>query len=77
MAIGRGAEVCLVNQFRRLRIRYEKLADLHEAFLALGCILICWKFWPVRIPSYAAVLDAAKRKMRPWGAPSASARADQ
>jgi transposase len=33
-----------LNQFRRLRIRYEKHADIHEAFLALGCILICWKF---------------------------------
>jgi transposase len=33
-----------LNQFRRLRIRYEKRADIHEAFLALGCILICWKF---------------------------------
>ena len=31
-----------LNQFRRLRIRYEKRADIHEAFLALGCILICW-----------------------------------
>jgi transposase len=33
-----------LNQFRRLRIRYEKGADIHEAFLALGCILICWRF---------------------------------
>jgi transposase len=33
-----------LNQFRRLRIRYEKRADIHEAFLILGCILICWKF---------------------------------
>ena len=33
-----------LNQFRRLRIRYEKRADIHEAFLALACILICWKF---------------------------------
>jgi transposase len=33
-----------LNQFRRLRIRYEKRADIHEAFLALGCVLICWRF---------------------------------
>ena len=33
-----------LNQFRRLRVRYEKRVDIHEAFLALGCILICWKF---------------------------------
>jgi len=33
-----------LNQFRRLRVRYEKRADMHLAFLTLGCILICWKF---------------------------------
>ena len=33
-----------LNQSRRLRIRYEKRADIDEAFLALACILICWKF---------------------------------
>ena len=32
-----------LNQFRRLRVRYEKRADIHEAFLSLGCILICWR----------------------------------
>jgi transposase len=34
---------CL-NQFRRLRVRYEKRAHIHEAFLSLGCALICWRF---------------------------------
>ncbi len=33
-----------LNQFRRLRIRYEKRADIHEAILSLGCALICWRF---------------------------------
>ena len=33
-----------LNQFRTLRVRYETRADIHEAFLALGCILICWRF---------------------------------
>ena len=33
-----------LNQFRRLRLRYEKRADIHEAFLSLGCALICWHF---------------------------------
>jgi transposase len=33
-----------LNQFRRLRVRYEKRADIHEAFLSLGCALICWSF---------------------------------
>jgi len=32
-----------LNQFRRLRIRYDKRADIHEAFLSLGCALICWQ----------------------------------
>ena len=31
-----------LNQFRRLRIRYERRADMHLAFLHLGCTLICW-----------------------------------
>jgi transposase len=29
-----------LNQFRRLRMRYDKRADIHEAFLSLGCALI-------------------------------------
>jgi transposase len=33
-----------LNQFRRLRVRYEKRSDIHEAFLTLACILICWRF---------------------------------
>ena len=33
-----------LNRFRRLTIRYERRADIHEAFLQLGCILICWNF---------------------------------
>jgi transposase len=32
-----------LNQFRRLRVRYEKRVDIHEAFLSL-CALICWRF---------------------------------
>ena len=39
-----------LNQFRRLRVRYEKRADIHLAFLTLGCILICWKFLQVQFP---------------------------
>lgn len=33
-----------LNQFRRLRVRYERRADIHRAFLSLGCALICWQF---------------------------------
>jgi transposase len=32
-----------LNQFRRLRVRYDKRPDIHEAFLSLGCALICWQ----------------------------------
>jgi transposase len=30
-----------LHQNRRLRIRYEKRDDIHEAFLKIGCIKIC------------------------------------
>ena len=30
-----------LNQFRRLTIRYERRSEIHEAFLSLGCALIC------------------------------------
>jgi transposase len=33
-----------LHQFRRLRIRFERLPHIHEAFLKLGCCLICWRF---------------------------------
>ena len=32
-----------LNQFRRLRVRYDKRADIHEAFLSLGYALVCWQ----------------------------------
>ena len=31
-----------LNQFRRLTVRYERRQDTHEAFLSLGCALICF-----------------------------------
>jgi transposase len=33
-----------LHQFRRLRVRCEKRDDIHEAFLKLGCIVICTYF---------------------------------
>lgn len=33
--------IAWLRQFRRLRIRYERDADIHQAFLSLGCIVIC------------------------------------
>lgn len=32
-----------LNRFRRLKVRYERRADMHEAILHLGCALICWR----------------------------------
>jgi hypothetical protein len=32
-----------LSQFRRLRARYDKRADIQEAFLSLACVLICWQ----------------------------------
>jgi len=32
-----------LHQFRRLRIRYERRPDIHEAFMSLACALICWR----------------------------------
>ena len=33
-----------LHQFRRLRVRYERRADIHEAFLSIGSALICWNY---------------------------------
>jgi transposase len=33
-----------LSQVRRLRVNYDKQTDIHEAFLSLGCALICWQF---------------------------------
>jgi IS5 family transposase len=30
-----------LNRFRRLKVRYERSDDIHQAFLDLGCALIC------------------------------------
>lgn len=31
-----------LHGFRRLDVRYERRPDIHQAFLNLGCALICW-----------------------------------
>ena len=33
-----------LHQFRRLRVRYERRAEIHQAFLTLGCAVICYRF---------------------------------
>jgi transposase len=33
-----------LHQLRRLRIRWERDATLHLAFMNLGCAVICWRY---------------------------------
>jgi transposase len=35
--------IAWLHQFRRLRVRYDRLPSIHEAFLRLACALICWR----------------------------------
>jgi IS5 family transposase len=32
-----------LNRYRRLKVRYERRADIHQAFLTVACALICWQ----------------------------------
>ena len=32
-----------LHNFRRLRIRFERLAFIHEALLEIACCIICWR----------------------------------
>ncbi len=32
-----------LHQLKRLLVRYDRRADIHEAFLALGCCLVCYR----------------------------------
>lgn len=34
--------IAWLHAFRRLKIRYERYAHVHEAFMALSCALIFW-----------------------------------
>jgi hypothetical protein len=44
MAVGRRADVRLAESVSTsLRVRYDRRVDIHEAFLSLGCVWICWK----------------------------------
>lgn len=35
-----------LHNFRRLRTRYERRAELHLAFMQLGCAVICQRALP-------------------------------
>jgi transposase len=32
-----------LHHFRRLLVRYDRRAEIHEAFLAIGCCLVCYR----------------------------------
>ncbi|MEA3124534.1 MAG: hypothetical protein QOD67_1553 [Caballeronia sp.] len=34
--------IAWLHSYRRLKMRYEKYAHIHEAFLTLACALTCW-----------------------------------
>ncbi len=36
-------DVAWLHRNRRLLVRYERRTQLHQAFLHLGCALICWQ----------------------------------
>jgi transposase len=35
--------IALWHQFRRLRTRFDRRDDVHEAFMKIGCAMICWR----------------------------------
>lgn len=35
--------LALFHQFRRLRTRFDKRDDIHEAFMDIGCAMMCWR----------------------------------
>jgi hypothetical protein len=41
--------IAAVHQNRRLKIRYERRSDIHQAFLTLACIKICWNRLPHKL----------------------------
>lgn len=49
------------HNFRHLRIRFERRVDIHEAFLKLGCSLLCWNiFRRAEQPFCNGLLDTMK-----------------
>jgi len=38
-----------IHQNRRLKIRYERRSDIHQAFLTLACMRICWNRLPKKL----------------------------
>ncbi|MFF7965507.1 transposase [Streptomyces sp. NPDC007903] len=41
----------LLHQFKRLAVRWERRLELHDAFVSVGCSLICWRRLKKSLPS--------------------------
>jgi hypothetical protein len=39
-----GRTLAWLHRLRRLALRYERRADVHEVFLTLDCALITWRY---------------------------------
>jgi transposase len=50
-----------LSPYRRLRVRDERRAAMHDAFLALACALICFKALPCPVLIEALYRMAARR----------------
>lgn len=35
--------IAWLHNFKRLRVRFERLAIIHEAFMKIACCIICWR----------------------------------
>jgi transposase len=35
--------IAWLHHFKRLLVRFDRRAEIHEAFLALGCCLVCFR----------------------------------
>ena len=46
-----------LHQFKRLLVRYECRAEMHEAMLVIGCCLICFRRHPKLILQAGYALD--------------------
>jgi transposase len=58
------ATIALLHWFRRLRIRWERRDDIHQAFLTLGCAIICWRRLHTNLRGAAPPLSAVQAGRR-------------
>jgi len=61
-----------LHRFRRLRIRYERRADIHQGFLSLVCAIICLRFVERFCSTFlltTAGFEESEHSYRPRGLP--------